>query len=123
EIIVRSALGATRGRIVAQLFVEALVLGALATAIGLSAAGFGLRWATSTIIAELANGFELPFWFHASLSPATILYAVLLTFLGAAIAGVLPALKVTRGLQSRLRVATTGGGLSFGGVWTAVIVA
>ena len=123
EIAVRSALGATRGRIVAQLFAEALVLGAVATAIGLSAAGFGLRWALHTIVAELANGFELPFWFRPSLSPTTILYAVLLTIIGAAIAGVLPALKVTRGLQSQLRAATTNSGLSFGGVWTAVIVA
>jgi predicted permease len=123
EITVRSALGATRGRIVGQLFAEALVLGAVATALGLGAAGFGLRWAMRTIVAELANGLGLPFWFHASLSPATIAYAVLLTVIGAAIAGVMPALKVTRGLQSRLRAATTGGGLSFGGVWTAVIVA
>jgi hypothetical protein len=44
--------------------------------------------------------------------------------LGAAIAGVLPGLKVTRGLQARLRQAAAGaGGLTFGGVWTAVIVA
>ncbi|MGH7575081.1 MAG: ABC transporter permease, partial [Longimicrobiales bacterium] len=51
------------------------------------------------------------------------LYAVLLTVLGAAIAGVMPALKVTRGVGTRLRQATAGGGgLRFGGLWTAVIV-
>ena len=39
------------------------------------------------------------------------------------IAGVLPALKVTRGLGSRLKETTAGGGgLKFGGIWTAVIV-
>src|SRR5690606_3919672 len=43
---------------------------------------------------------------------------------GAAIAGVLPGLKVTSGLGSRLREESAGGGgLRFGGVWTAVIVA
>jgi putative ABC transport system permease protein len=53
-----------------------------------------------------------------------VLYACALTVLGAGIAGVLPGLKVTRGLGSRLREGTAGaGGLRFGGVWTAVIVA
>jgi putative ABC transport system permease protein len=123
EIIVRGALGASRGRIVVQLFVEALVLGLLAAALGLSAAGLGMRWAMTTIVAELAEGFKLPFWFDARLSPATIFYALLLTVFGAAIAGVLPALKATRPLQGKLRESAMGSGPSFGGIWTAVIVA
>lgn len=123
EITVRSALGATRSRITGQLFVEALVLGTAAAGLGLAAAGFGLRWAMGVIEADMLSGAQLPFWFDASLSPITIGYAALLTLLGAAIAGVLPAAKVTRGLQARLRAAGAGGGLSFGGVWTAVIVA
>ena len=53
-----------------------------------------------------------------------MLYALLLTALCALVAGVLPAMKVTRGLGTRLRRATAGGGgFQFGGVWTAVIVA
>jgi putative ABC transport system permease protein len=53
-----------------------------------------------------------------------VLYAALLTVLCAVIAGVLPAIKVTRGIEARLRQASAGGGgLKFGGVWTAVIVA
>ena len=39
EITVRTALGATRGRVIMQLFVEALVLSLSAAALGLSAAG------------------------------------------------------------------------------------
>jgi hypothetical protein len=35
---------------------------------------------------------------------------------------VLPAGKITRGLGTRLRAGTSGGGVSFGGVWTLVIV-
>ena len=123
EITVRTALGASRGRIVAQLFAEALVLGTLAAVLGLSAANFGMRWAMNTIVADLAQGFTLPFWFDADLSPTTLLYAGLLTVLGAGIAGVMPALKVTRGLQTRLRESALGTGLSFGGIWTVVIVA
>ena len=52
-----------------------------------------------------------------------MLYAVLLTLVAAAIAGLLPGLKVTRGIGTRLRQAGPGGGgLRFGGMWTALIV-
>ena len=66
----------------------------------------------------------LPFWIDTSLSPTTILYAVGLTLFAAAIAGVVPAVKVTSGgAGARLRAASSGGGgLQFGGVWTVVIV-
>lgn len=123
EIVVRSALGASRGRIVSQLFAEALVLAAIAALIGLSAASFGLRWAFDTVIRELLDGSRLPFWFHSHLSASTVVYALLLAVLAAVVAGVLPALKVTRGLGLKLKTATAGGGgLRFGGIWTAVIV-
>ena len=49
---------------------------------------------------------SLPFWMDARISRTTVLYAVALTVLGAIIAGVLPALRVTRGLGVRLRQAT-----------------
>src|SRR5690606_17801175 len=122
ELVVRSALGASRGRIVGQLFAEALILCGVAAAVGLTAAGLGVRLLVRAV--ETNSGQRLPFWFHADLSPWTVLYAVVLTVLGAAIAGVLPGLRATRGMQARLRQATAGaGGLTFGGVWTAVIVA
>ncbi|CAA9307246.1 MAG: hypothetical protein AVDCRST_MAG68-955 [uncultured Gemmatimonadetes bacterium] len=125
EIVVRSALGASRRRIVAQMFAEALVLSAVAGVVGLAAASFGLRWAMDSLIAEIMDGARLPFWFHSSLSPASIAYAVALTVLAALISGVLPALKMTgTALQGRLRESGAGGGgLRFGGLWTAVIVA
>ncbi|MGH7506755.1 MAG: ABC transporter permease, partial [Longimicrobiales bacterium] len=121
ELVVRNALGASRGRIIIQLFTEALVLGGVAAVAGLAAAGVGLRWAYRLL--EL-NLIELPFWFDARLSPPTVIYAVALTVLGAVVAGVVPALKVTgKGMDARLRQASAGGGgFRFGGVWTAVIV-
>ena len=121
EIVVRSALGASRGRIVMQLFAEALVLGGVAAVVGLLAADFGLeRWGRPFLEENLGR---LPFWYDLSLSPMTVLYAVALTAMAAAIAGALPGLKVTRGIGTRLKQGTAGGGgLQFGGVWTAVIV-
>jgi predicted permease len=124
EIVVRNALGASRGRIVAQLFAEALVLAGVAAAVGLAAAGYGLRWGFGVVEAEALDGGRLPFWFHPGLSPTTVLYAGVLTVLAALIAGVVPALKVTRGVGARLRQAGAGGGgFRFGGMWTGVIVA
>ncbi|CAA9348582.1 MAG: hypothetical protein AVDCRST_MAG11-3376 [uncultured Gemmatimonadaceae bacterium] len=120
ELVVRTALGASRGRVVMQLSAEALVLGAVGAVVGLAAAGFILR--VGLAAADGPTG-ALPFWIHARLSPATVLYTAVLTLLGAAIAGVVPALKVTRGLGTRLRAASAGGGgPRFGGIWTAVIV-
>ena len=121
ELTVRSALGASRGRLVMQLFAEALVLGGVAAAIGLGAADITLRVYAMHYL-EI-NYDTLPFWFKPVLSPTTVLYALGLMVLGAVIAGVLPALKVTRGISSKLRQGTTGGGLRFSGVWTFVIVA
>ena len=43
EILVRNALGASRGRIIMQFFTEAVVLGSVAAVVGLAVADFGLR--------------------------------------------------------------------------------
>jgi putative ABC transport system permease protein len=121
EILVRSALGASRRRIVTQLFAEALVLAGVATVVGLAAAQLALtRWGEPYL--EMNYG-RLPFWYDFNLSPTTIGYALALAVIGAVVAGVMPARKITRGLGTRLRAGTAGGGgVSFGGVWTAVIV-
>ena len=123
ELVVRSALGASRGRIIGQLFVEALLLGALAAVVGLSAAGFLLRWWMGVFTIEW--GGLVPFWMSGRLATSTYVYAALLTLFAALIAGVGPALKATRrNADARLRQSAAGaGGMQFGGVWTAVIVA
>jgi putative ABC transport system permease protein len=120
ELLVRSALGASRRRIVMQLFAEALVLAGVATIVGLGAAQLALSRLGRPYIE--ANYDLLPFWYNFNLSPTTILYALTLAVIGAVVAGVMPARKITRGLGTRLRAGTSGGGVSFGGIWTAVIV-
>ena len=76
-----------------QLFAEALALGSAAAIVGLGAARFALKWWLSVFEAEA--GGRLPFWVNADVSLATMIYAAGLTVMGAAIVGVLPALKVT----------------------------
>jgi predicted permease len=122
EILVRRALGAARSRIVMQLFSEALVLAAIAAVIGLSATDFALKWALAAMSTE-AEGW--PFWLEGGLSATTLAYSAWLTVLAAVVAGVVPALKITRtNMEVGLRQASAGaGGVRMGGIWTGVIVA
>jgi putative ABC transport system permease protein len=121
EIVVRSALGATRRRIITQLFAEALVLGGAAAVVGLVAAQVALAQLGGPYLE--VNFGRLPFWYEMRLSLPTVIYALGLTVLSAVVAGVGPARKITRGLGAQLRTGTAGGGgVSFGGIWTAIIV-
>ena len=120
EITVRSALGASRSRIFAQLFIEALVLASLGAVLGLVIAKIALTWGVGLI----AGGDAVPFWIDDSMSAKTVLYTAVLTLFGAAIIGILPALRVTKiNVQEALRSeGAARSGLRFGGFWTTVIV-
>lgn len=91
ELAVRTALGAGRGRIVAQLFVESLVLAGLAAAAGLFLAD---RVALPMANAWLFDDY-LPSWYDLGVTGTSAAWAVGLAILCAAVVGVLPALKAT----------------------------
>jgi putative ABC transport system permease protein len=121
EITVRTALGASRARIVTQLFAEALVLTGVATAVGLFAASIGVRAVADYVRSQ---GSQLPFWWDDSLGLETVAYAGGLMLFAAAIIGVVPALKATGPrLQAGLKHAAGGSSMTFGRLWTGVIVA
>jgi hypothetical protein len=117
-VAVRNALGATRRRIIAQLFAESLVLTLIAAVVGLIVAKLALGWGLRV------GGDALPFWVTDSLGLTTVLYAALLTMVAAVIVGVLPALRVTRlNVQDSLRrEQAASASLRFGGMWTTAIV-
>ena len=123
EIAVRSALGASRGRIVAQLFAEALVLSSAAAAVGLVFARFALVQLDAFVTRMF--GEQVPFWISFDISLGVVLYAAGLAILAAMIVGVVPALAATRhpvhaGLQ---QLGIGGSSMRLGRVWTALIVA
>ncbi|HEX6053188.1 MAG TPA: ABC transporter permease, partial [Gemmatimonadaceae bacterium] len=120
EIAVRTALGATRGRIVAQLFAEAFVLSGLSALVGLGMVAIGLRMFDDF----MASSGGAPFWIDAGISLGTVLYTLTLAVLGAVIVGVFPALRAT-GSQLREAIGSLGSGAKarLGRTWTALIVA
>jgi predicted permease len=121
EIVMRNALGASRARIMMQLFIEAFVLCTVAAIVGLTATYFAIEY-----VADLlpALGVDLPFWWQFRLGPATVLYAAVLAFGGATLVSLLPAIKATRPrVQTALNKLGSGGtNMKFGGVWSVVIV-
>jgi putative ABC transport system permease protein len=119
EIAVRTALGATRGRIVTQLFVEALVLSLIAGLAGLGFVAVGLRHVDKLLAMEGGA----PFWVNPGLSVSTALYTLGLALLGAVVVGVLPALRATRAqLRSTLSALAGASKPQLGRTWTTLIV-
>jgi predicted permease len=127
EIVVRTALGASRTRIVTQLFVEALVLAAVSAVAGLAITEKALDVLDSLLTQWSERGGEfagVPFWMQNHLSWRTVTYVVGLTILAAAISGALPAIKATgRRMQASLRDMGGTTKLQLGRVWTGLIVA
>ncbi|MBL8176298.1 MAG: ABC transporter permease [Bryobacterales bacterium] len=122
EISLRTALGAGRARIVAQLFIESLVMSLAATLAGIViavAAFHRIKAATIHLHADL------PFWISFRLHPQSILYAAALSVFAAAIVGIIPALRATRReVLHNLRIIGAGGsGMRLGRTWTVLIVA
>jgi predicted permease len=123
EITVRTALGASRGRIVAQLVAEALVLVSIAGIAGLAGAATGLRKLRE--MWEATSNGPLVFWWNERIGIETIAYSLLLVILAALLIGGVPALKATGPqMNTRLKDAgTSGATMRFGKLWTSVIVA
>jgi predicted permease len=108
ELSVRSALGASRTRIVGQLFTESALTGLLATGCGLIIVErLAARW--SPVLNTPA--WEVPYWLDWGVNPRTAIAAVALGLISAVFTGVIPGLKATTGDPHR-GLARAGGGRS-----------
>jgi predicted permease len=120
EIAVRTAIGASRTRIVSQQFVEALVLAAAASVGGLLIATFGLQQAH--LILALENT-RPPYWIDDGIPWVAFAWVAALCLFAAVIAGVVPALQATsRRVEPTLRELSGSSGLRLGRTWTLLIV-
>jgi putative ABC transport system permease protein len=91
EIAVRAAIGSARGRIVAQMLVESLVLSAAGTALGLLLAWQGIR------VIQALSPANLPRIEDVTLDAQMFLFAAAAGVVAAVVFGLAPALRAVRG--------------------------
>ncbi len=91
ELAVRRALGAARGRLLRFLFTESLLLAAIASALGLLGAHFGIAAITRL------NASYLPLQSRISLDPTVSAFALILAFVTSVLFGFLPSWRLASG--------------------------
>ncbi|HSE53250.1 MAG TPA: ABC transporter permease, partial [Gemmatimonadales bacterium] len=117
EIAVRAALGSGRGRIVAQMLTESLVLAAAGTVLGL-----GLAWQGIRVIKALSPA-NLPRIENVSLDGRAFGFAAAVAVVAAILFGLAPALRAVRGnLADGLRDRGTDTGGARGNKLRTVLV-
>jgi len=89
EMAVRGALGASRGRLAAQLLVESVMLGALGGAAGIALAAILIQ-----VAAPLVPG--MPFTADVSLNLRVLAFATTVALMVSVLVGVLPAIRTSR---------------------------
>ena len=121
ELTVRTALGASRIRVVSQLFTEAMVFAILAATVGILLAD----QIAIHFLGSLGPALGFSYWADLRVTGRSALWALSLSVLSAGIAGVVPALKLTgKSVQRNLqRVAAARSGARFGGISSALIIA
>ena len=120
ELAVRTALGASRMRVLAQMFAESLVMALAAAGLGSAVAHLGL---TSVYSWAVRLGFPLPYWLDLGVTPRSLAMALGLAALCAVVAGVVPGLRLTRAsLSSGLKGRAGRSGLRFGSATGVLIV-
>ena len=92
ELAVRSALGASRGRLVRQLLTESLLMSAIGGLAGWALAAGGLRWLRHAV----TDSSTVPRLAEVTLDLRVVLFAMLASLAAALIAGLLPAIAATR---------------------------
>ncbi len=90
ELIVRTALGASRTRLVRLMMFESLLLAAAGGAIGLLVAGWGL----DGLVASMPE--PPPYWARIRIDARVLLFTFFVSLVTAVVSGLLPALRVSR---------------------------
>jgi putative ABC transport system permease protein len=99
EVAIRTALGASRLRVIRQLLAETFVIAAVGGALGVGLAALGLHFFNAAIL-----DIEKPYWIDPRLDAPALLFAFGVTLVASLTAGTLPALRATgAGLGTALR--------------------
>jgi predicted permease len=88
EASIRTALGASRGRLVRQMFTESLLLGIVGGTLGVGLASFGVKWFVR------AAPFSLPRFDEIAVDVRVLCFGLFLVIFSVTLFGVLPALRM-----------------------------
>ena len=118
ELAIRTSLGASRARIVSQIFVETFLLAVIAAGVGVLV----FDWALDHVnVAGLADASALPYWLSLGLTLETAVTALAFAAVSATVAGVVPAIAITgRAVAQNIR---GGSRVRFGRLTGALVVA
>jgi putative ABC transport system permease protein len=110
EVAVRTALGASRGRLIRQFLVESFILSAVGCILGCVLAYSGLKG----VMAAIPTG-AIPKAVSITLNSRALLFAVGIAMLTTLLCGLAPAIHAARGgLQTRLNGSGRGAGGNYG---------
>ncbi|HEV7747765.1 MAG TPA: ABC transporter permease [Pyrinomonadaceae bacterium] len=121
EFAIRSALGAGRGRLLSQSLTESTLLGLAGGALGLIVAAWGTQFALKMLPTTLPRADEV------RLDGRVLLFTFAISLLTGVLAGLVPALKISRGRVSETLKeggrGTSGGRVRAQGVFVAIEMA
>ncbi len=90
EVAIRSALGASRSRVVFQLLSEAFAIAAVGGVLGL-----GVGWIGVAMFNRAIVDANPPFWIDIKIDPAALIFVLALVIVSSLVAGIMPALKAS----------------------------
>ncbi|MCH7991474.1 MAG: ABC transporter permease [Gemmatimonadetes bacterium] len=93
EVALKTALGATRSRVISQLLTDSTVISVLGAVLGLGIAQLAIS-AFNQSLTAIPQG--VPFWFSIELDTAVLLFVLLLTVGASLLSGVIPAIRASR---------------------------
>jgi putative ABC transport system permease protein len=118
EVGIRSALGASRGRILTQFLTEPLVLAVTGAVLGLGLAHLGIG-----VFERAIASTEPPFWFDFGIDGRVLLFVLGVTLLATFLSGVMPAIRAANANVNEILKDDSRGASSFrGGRLTRAIV-
>ena len=93
EVAIRSALGASRARVIGQQLAQSVVLAAVGGAIGLGLGALGAKMFNDVLLVRAPG---VPFWFDIGLNTRVALFVLAVSGIASILAGILPAIQSSR---------------------------
>jgi putative ABC transport system permease protein len=110
EVGIRTALGASRGRILTQFLTEPLVLAVTGAVLGLGLAHLGIGAFEGAIAST-----DPPFWFDFGIDGRVLLFVLVVTLLATLLSGVMPAIRAANANVNEILKDDSRGASSFRG--------